>query len=207
MENFTSKKLKVFRKKTTKKNKKKKKTKQKKKKNWCFSYFCWKHRWWVLVRTAYCLFDISWKDVFWFVFCFRWKSFVLTKHVLSETICLFCFCVCFSNIYTKIKFTAKSWSDLCNFNNKVIFWNFCLRKYFFNFLAKFELLMFHNNNVKISEKLNKWNLLKICLQITYTTDFCMIWLHFYYEKKKKKKKKWMYLIIQNNNDYNKTFCT
>ena len=31
--------------------------------------------------------------------------------------------------------------------------------------------MFHNNIVKISEKLNKRNLLKICLQVTYPTDF------------------------------------
>ena len=45
------------------------------------------------------------------------------------------FCVLFSNIYTKIKFTAKSSSDLCNFYSKVIFFNFCLRQYFFTFLC------------------------------------------------------------------------
>ena len=27
--------------------------------------------------------------------------------------------------------------------------------------------MFHNDIVKISDKLNKWNVLKICLQATY----------------------------------------
>ena len=43
------------------------------------------------------------------------KYFVLIDIILSETICLFCFCVLFSNIYPKIKFTAKNWSDLCNF--------------------------------------------------------------------------------------------
>ena len=59
----------------------------------------------------------------------------------------------------KIKFMTKNWSDLCNFYSKVIFWNFCLRKYFLAFFAEFELLMFHNNIVKISEKLKKWNLL------------------------------------------------
>ena len=49
---------------------------------------------------------------------------------------------------------AKSWFDLCNFCSKVIFWNFCLRKYVLLFFAEFELLMFHNNIVKISENLN-----------------------------------------------------
>ena len=88
-----------------------------------------------LNRLCYCPFDISWKDVFCLAFYFKWKSFVLTDHILSETICLFYFCVLFSNIYTKIKFTAKSWSDLCSFYTKVIFWNFCLRKYFFTFLC------------------------------------------------------------------------
>ena len=78
---------------------------------------------------------------------------------------------------------AKSWSDLCNFYSKVIFWNFCLRKHFLLFFAEFELVMFYNNIVKISEKLNKWNMLKIWLQITYPTNFCIIWLHFYYGKK------------------------
>ena len=48
-------------------------------------------------------------------------------------------------MYPKIKFTAKNWSDLCNFYSKVIFWNFCLRKYFLLFFAEFKLLIFHNN--------------------------------------------------------------
>ena len=119
----------------------------------------------------------------------KWKYFILVDHILSETICLLCFCVLFSSIYTQIKVTAKSWSDLCYFYSKVIFWNFCLRKYFLLLFAEFELLAFYNNIVKISEKLNKWNLLKIWLQVTYPTDFCMIWLHFYYGKK------WKYLIF------------
>ena len=119
---------------------------------------------------------------------FAW-SFILNENILfwlsisCQKPCLLCFCVLFSNIYTKIKVKAKSWSDLCNFYRKVIFWNFCLRKYFLLFFAEFELLTFYNNIVKISEKLNKWNVLKIWLQVTYPTDFCMIWLHFYYGKK------------------------
>ena len=113
-----------------------------------------------LKYCTYCPFNISWKDVFCLVFYFKWKYFVLIDHIISETICLFCFCVLFSNIYTKIKVTAKSWSDLCNFYSKVIFWNFCLRKYFLFFFAEFELLLFYNNIMKISEKLKKVELVE-----------------------------------------------
>ena len=82
-------------------------------------------------------------------------------------------------MYPKIKFIAKNCFDLCNFYSKEIFWNFCLRKYLFLFFfAEFELLMFHNNLVKSLEKLNKRNLLKICLQVTYPTHFCIICIHF-----------------------------
>ena len=42
--------------------------------------------------------------------------------------------------------------------------------------------MFHNNIV-ISEKLNKQNLLKNYLQVNYPTDFCIICSHFYYGEK------------------------
>ena len=71
---------------------------------------------------------------------------------------------------------------------KWVFFNFCLRKYFLLLFVKLELLMFLNNIVKISEKLNKRNLLKICLQVTYPTDFCIICIefHFYYGEKKRK---------------------
>ena len=54
------------------------------------------------------------------------------------------------------------------FYSKAIFWNFfCLRKYVLLIFDEFELLMLRNNIMKISEKLDKWNLLKICLLITY----------------------------------------
>ena len=81
-------------------------------------------------------------------------------------------------MYPKIKFIAKNWSDLCNFYSTMIFLNFCLRKYFLIFFAEFKLLIFHNNIVKISEKLIKQNLLKICPQVTYPTNFCIICIHF-----------------------------
>ena len=86
----------------------------------------------------YCPFKITQKDSFCLALYFKEKYFVLIDHVLSETICLFCFCVLFSNIYPKIKFTAKNWSDLCNFYGKKIFWNFyLLRKYFLVFFGDF----------------------------------------------------------------------
>ena len=111
----------------------------------------------VFKHISFCPLDITLKHVFCLAFYFKWKYFVLIDHILSETICLFCFCVLFSNVYPKIKFTAKNWSVLCSFDSKVIFLNFCQRKQFLLFFVEFELSMFHNNIVKISEKLNKWN--------------------------------------------------
>ena len=63
----------------------------------------------------------------------------------------------------------------------------------------FKLLMFYNNIVKISEILNKGNLLKIYLKFTYPTDFCIFCSHFYYGKMK---------IFEcfKTNECNKTFC-
>ena len=83
----------------------------------------------------YCPFDISWKDVFCLALCFKWKYFVLVDHILSEAICLLCFWVLFSNIYSKIKVTAKSWSDLCNFYSKVNFSDFLSKKVFYTFFC------------------------------------------------------------------------
>ena len=85
----------------------------------------------------------------------------------------------------KIKFTARNWSDLCNFYSKVNFRNFCFRNFSLLFFAELELLMSYNNIVKISEKWNKGNLLKVCLQVTYPTDICIICIHFFSAKKGK----------------------
>ena len=85
------------------------------------------------------------------------KIFVLIDHIFF---CLFCSCVLFSNIYTKIKYIAKNWSDLCNFYSKVIFLKIWFKENIFFillFFAEFELLMFHSDILKISEKLNKQN--------------------------------------------------
>ena len=56
-----------------------------------------------------------------------------------------------------------------------MFLNFCLRNLFLLFIAEFEIMMFHSSILNISEKeMNKCNLLKICFQFTYPTDFCII---------------------------------
>ena len=45
--------------------------------------------------------------------------------------------------------------------------------------------MFRANILKISEILNRRNLLKICVKFTYPTDFCIICNYFTMEKKMK----------------------
>ena len=65
--------------------------------------------------SNYCPFDTSLKEIFCLAFYFKWKCFVLIDYILSETICLSYFCVLFSNIYPKFKFTPNNWSDLWNF--------------------------------------------------------------------------------------------
>ena len=88
--------------------------------------------------------------------------FVLTDHILSEIICLFCFCVLFPTMYPDIKLTAKNWPDLCIFIGKwVSFFNFCGGKYFFFFRVCLNYSCFYNNiysnTVNILEKFNKRN--------------------------------------------------
>ena len=55
---------------------------------------------------------------------------------------------------------AKSWSDLCNFYSKVIFFEFVFKKIFFTFFAETELLIFHNNTVKIIRKIEEVDLVE-----------------------------------------------
>ena len=92
----------------------------------------------------------------------------MRDHLLSETMRLFCFCVLFS--VTVI--------NLCNFFSKVIVFEFSSKEIFcLHFYADLKLLMIHNNTVKISENLNKRNLLKICSQFIYPTNFCILCSH------------------------------
>ena len=70
--------------------------------------------------------------------------------------------------------------------------------------------MFHNNIVKISEKLNKWNLLKICLQVTYPTDFYIIVALIFTMGKSENfwffKNQWLELNFLCIGSYDKWFC-
>ena len=74
----------------------------------------------------------------------------------------FSFCTLFSNIFCKINFMAKKRSDLhvYIFYRKLDFRKKIIGKYVLLFSTDFLLLMFHNNTLKISENLKKWNLLK-----------------------------------------------
>ena len=77
--------------------------------------------------------------------------------------------LCFLIFTIIIHFMAKNGSDPCNFYSKLGFWIFVfLRNHFFLlfFCMDFIFLMFHSNTVKISEILNKGNLLKTCLMFT-----------------------------------------
>ena len=87
--------------------------------------------------------------IFCMAFQFKCHYFALTDHILTETICFFCFCVLFSYIYPKIKFTAKNWSDLCNFYSKVFFFKFLSKKkHFLLFFSEFKFLRFYNNTLQ-----------------------------------------------------------
>ena len=118
------------------------------------------------------------RHFFCLVVYFKWKYFALIN-ILTETICLFCSCVLFSIIYPKIKFAAKNWSNLSNFYCKMIFFKFLSKKILFTFLCWILLIE------KISDYLNKRNLLIISLQITFPTDFCITYIHFNNGKKVK----------------------
>ena len=84
----------------------------------------------------YCAFNIPLKEVFRLAFYSKWKTWI-SDFILSGTICLYCFSALFSNIYGKINFMAKNWSDPCSFYCKLDFWKFFIRKHFFAFLYRF----------------------------------------------------------------------
>ena len=70
------------------------------------------------------------------------------RQLLFFSVSVFC-----SQKYTlKLYLRPKHWSGLCNFYTKVIVLNFCIRKYTILLFTEFELLMLHNNILKISEK-------------------------------------------------------
>ena len=87
--------------------------------------------------------------------------YVLVDHILSGTICPFCFCVLFANMYPKIKFTTKNLSYAISVE-KFLFILFLFHIFFFFFFffflifcqriiffllcfAEFEIFMSHNH--------------------------------------------------------------
>ena len=74
----------------------------------------------------YCPFDVTQKDGFFFAWHFILNGNILFWLTISYqkpfvfSVSVFC---------SQIKFTAKNWSDLCNFYSKLIFLEL-LRKYF-----------------------------------------------------------------------------
>ena len=97
-----------------------------------------------------------------------WKYVALIGHILSETICVFCFCALFLNMYPKIKSTTKiGLTYAISIVNRFCFLECLSEKLFFDFICTIWIIYFYKNIVKISEEMNKRNLLKICLQVTY----------------------------------------
>ena len=132
-------------------------------------------------------FNINWKNIFCFAFYFKWKYFVLTTSYQKPfvfSVSVFC-----SQNLPKSNLRPNIGLTYAISIVKWFFKIFCLKKYFLLFFVVFEVLMFHNNTVKFSEKMNYCNLLKFCFQVTYPTDFCIIYIIFYYGKK------WKYLFF------------
>ena len=112
----------------------------------------------------------------------------------------FCFCALFSNIYHKIRITAKIGLTYAFSIVNAIFGKFLLENVFCTDITDVRLLMIHNNIKKISEILNKWNLLKTSIQTTYPIDFCIFCCHFFFAIGKNEN-----IQISKTNDKDKTF--
>ena len=113
---------------------------------------------------------------FYFVFYSKWKKLICDWQYHQKTfvvsVSMFCFKYLLQN-----QFYGQKWIwPKANW----IFGNFLSRNIFCFFFTDFKLLMFRNYTVKISEVLNKWNLLKTCI------DFCLFCSHFYWGKQERK---------------------
>ena len=76
-------------------------------------------------------------------FIFQGKYSVLIDHILSESICLFCFCVLFSKVYSKIKITIKIGLTYDIFIIKLFFYLFFILFIFlFYFIFIFYFIFF-----------------------------------------------------------------
>ena len=128
-------------------------------------------------HQAYCPFDISQKEVFLLGVLFKMKIFCpdwphLIRNHLFFSVSVFC-----SQILT-LKLKVQPKTDLTfaiAIVKRFFLYFFCLRKYFFYFsLLSLNYWCFTTILRKFSEKTEHGNLLKICLQVTYPTDFSII---------------------------------
>ena len=153
----------------------------------CFTYILFYQMPSLSAYACYCPFDITQKAVFCLTFYFILNDNILFWLTISYqiSICLFCFCFLFSNIYSKIKFTIKYWSNLWNFYTKVFFGEILSKKIFFTFLCWIGFIDVSQQFCENVKKIEQADFVEICLQVTYPTDFCIICIHFYYGKKRK----------------------
>ena len=140
---------------------------------------------------------------FFFFVCFGWR-FIINENILfwltvsyqkPFVFSVSMFCVLFSNIYPKLNLRPK----VCLPNTiSIVNWflEFLSKKIFFTFLCWIWIIDASQQYCENFRKnMNKQNLLKICLQITYPNqitypkDFYIICIHVYYGKK------WNYLMF------------
>ena len=136
------------------------------------------------------------------IFCSDWPY--LIRNHLSFSVSVFC-----SQMIT-LKLNLRPNIGLTYVMSivKWFFLNFCRRKYFLLFFAEFELLMFHNNTVKVWENKKKAKLLTTYFQVTYPTHFCIIAFTFTMGKVQIFdifKNQWLDLCVCTDS-YDKWFC-
>ena len=112
----------------------------------------------------------------------KWKCSILINHILSETICLFCFCALFSNIYCKINFTTQNG---LTYAISIVNWIFGKKLLEINFLLFFRILNYFCS-ITILWKLQKFWTSGICWKpaskLSTLSIFCLICSHFHYWK-------------------------
>ena len=141
------------------------------------------------------------------MFGYDWPC--LIRNHLFFVVFFFCFFLFlhFSNIYCKINFKAKKGQA---FAMSIVNWTFLI--FFYSNIICF-LMMLHNDIVKISEILNKWNMLKTCIQTTYPIDFRIFCGQVYYGKSEqirlflKPLTRIKLFCVCVHSSYDKWFCT
>ena len=94
------------------------------------------------------------------------KCFVLTDYILSRTLVFSISVLCFQIFTVKLILWSKMGLIYAISIVNWIFWKNFIRNYFLLFFTDFKVLIFINNIVKISEIMNKWNLLKTAIKAT-----------------------------------------